>query len=104
MAWLILIVGSLCEVGWLISLKSTQGFTRLLPTLITLVFMAASVGCLGLAVRSIPLGTAYAAWTGGSIAAAAAVGIFFFDEPTTPVRIASISLIILGILGLRLTS
>jgi quaternary ammonium compound-resistance protein SugE len=104
MAWLILIIGSLCEVAWLIALKFTEGFTRIVPSVITLAFMAASVGCLGLAVRTIPLGTAYAAWTGGSIAAAAMVGIYAFGEPTTPIRLVSIFLIMLGIIGLRITS
>ena len=102
MAWFILIVGGLCEVGWLIGLKYSEGFTRLLPSIVTMAFMGASIGCLGLAVKSIPIGTAYAAWTGTSIAAAAALGIYLFDEPTTLLRLVSIGLIILGIIGLRL--
>lgn len=104
MPWLILIVGSLCEVGWLISLKFAEGFTRLLPSLITVAFMAASIGCLGLAVKAIPMGTAYAAWTGTSIAAASLLGIYLFNEPTTAIRLVSIGLIVLGIIGLRLNS
>lgn len=104
MAWLILIVGGLFELGWLVAIKFTDGFTRLLPSIVTVSFMAASVGCLGLAVKSIPLGTAYAAWTGTSIAGAAALGIYLFDEPTTLLRLVSISLIILGIIGLRIGS
>jgi quaternary ammonium compound-resistance protein SugE len=104
MAWLILIVGGLCELGWLIGLKYTEGFTRLVPSIVTLAFMMASIGCLGQAVKSIPLGTAYAAWTGTSIASAAIVGIYVFNEPTTLLRLVSIGLIILGIIGLRIES
>ena len=92
MAWVILFIGSLCEVGWLIALKYTEGFTRLPSTLVTVAFMGASVGCLGLAVKSIPMGTAYAAWTGTSIAVATVFGIYLFDEPTTVIRLASIGL------------
>ena len=102
MAWFILLVGGLCEVGWLIGLKHTEGFTRLLPSLVTVAFMGASIGCLGLAIRSIPMGTAYAVWTGTSVAAVTAVGIVFFDEPTTLIRLGAIGLIVLGIIGLRL--
>jgi quaternary ammonium compound-resistance protein SugE len=89
-------------MAWFILL--TEGFTRLLPSIVTLAFMGASIGCLGLAIRSIPMGTAYAVWTGTSIAAVAAVGVVFFDEPTTLIRLGSIGLIVLGIIGLRLES
>jgi quaternary ammonium compound-resistance protein SugE len=88
-------------MAWFILL--TEGFTRLLPSIVTLAFMGASIGCLGLAIRSIPMGTAYAVWTGTSIAAVA-VGVVFFDEPTTLIRLGSIGLIVLGIIGLRLES
>lgn len=104
MAWIILLIGSLCEVVWLVSMKYADGFTRLTPSIVTVVFMAVSVGCLGLAVKSIPMGTAYAVWTGGSIAAATILGIYLFDEPTTPIRLISIALIVAGIIGLRLQS
>ncbi|MGJ0452683.1 MAG: DMT family transporter [Methylocystis sp.] len=102
MDWIILFIGSLCEVGWLIGMKYSSGFTRLWPSLIMVFFMGASVGCLGLAVRTIPAGTAYAVWTGASIAAATLVGVFLFKEPTTVLRLGSIGLILLGIIGLRL--
>ncbi len=102
MDWIILFVGSICEVGWLIGMKYADGFTRLWPSVIMVFFMAASVGCLGLAVKTIPAGTAYAAWTGASIAAATVVGVYLFGEPTTPLRLGSIALIVLGIVGLRL--
>ncbi len=101
MAWFILIMGGLFELGWLTALKFTEGFTRVLPSAFVVIFMTASIGCLGLAVKSIPLGTAYAAWTGTSIAAAAALGIYLFNEPVTLLRLISIGLIILGIIGLK---
>ena len=103
MAWLILLVGSLCEVGWLIGMKYAEGFTRFWPSVIMVFFMAASIGCLGLAVKEIPAATAYAVWTGGSIAAVAIVGVFLFNEPATLLRLASITLILLGMVGLRLS-
>jgi len=102
MDWIILFIGSICEVGWLIGMKYAEGFTRLWPSLIMVFFMAASVGCLGVAVKTIPAGTAYAAWTGTSIAAATLVGVYLFNEPTTFLRLGSIGLIVLGIIGLRL--
>jgi multidrug transporter EmrE-like cation transporter len=76
-------------------------FTR---SIVTIAFMGASIGCLSLAIRSIPMGTAYAVWTGTSVAAVTAVGVVFFDEPTTIIRLGSIGLIVLGIVGLRLES
>ncbi len=103
MAWFILLVGSVCEVGWLVGMKYADGFTRFWPTAIMLFFMIASVGCLGIAVKSSPAGTAYAVWTGGSIAAVAVVGVYLFNEPATPMRMASILLIIVGMIGLRLS-
>ncbi|QGM96213.1 DMT family transporter [Methylocystis parvus] len=103
MAWIILLIGSVCEVGWLIGMKYADGFTRFWPTVVMLFFMIASVGCLGLAVKSIPAGTAYAVWTGGSIAAVAIIGVFLFGEPPTPLRLASFALIIAGMVGLRLS-
>ncbi|MEK4033988.1 multidrug efflux SMR transporter [Methylocystis sp. IM3] len=103
MAWVILLIGSLCEVGWLVGMKYAEGFTRVWPTVIMLFFMIASVGCLGVAVKYIPAGTAYAVWTGGSVAAVTVVGVYLFNEPATPMRLASIALIIIGMVGLRLS-
>lgn len=103
MAWIVLFLGSLCEVGWLIGMKYAEGFTRFWPTVAMVAFMAASIGCLGYAVRSIPAGTAYAVWTGASIAAAALVSAFLFNEPMTPLRLGSLALIVAGIAGLRLS-
>jgi quaternary ammonium compound-resistance protein SugE len=102
MAWIILLIGSICEVGWLIGMKYADGFTRLWPSVIMVFFMAASVGCLGLAVKEIPAGTAYAVWTGGSVAAVTVVGVYLFGEPATLLRIGSILLILIGMVGLRL--
>jgi len=103
MAWVILLIGSLCEVGWLIGMKYGEGFTRFWPSVVMVFFMASSVGCLGLAVREIPAATAYAVWTGGSVAAVTIVGAYFFGEPMTLIRIGSIMFIILGMVGLRLS-
>jgi quaternary ammonium compound-resistance protein SugE len=103
MAWFILLIGSLCEVGWLVGMKYADGFTRFWPSVIMLFFMIASVGCLGIAVKSIPAGTAYAVWTGGSVAAVGVVGVYLFGEPATPLRLASIALIVAGMVGLRLS-
>jgi quaternary ammonium compound-resistance protein SugE len=102
MDWVILAIGSLCEVGWLVGMKYADGFTRLWPSVIMVFFMMASVGCLGLAVKTIPAGTAYAVWTGGSVAAVAVVGVYLFNEPTTLLRLGSIGLILAGMIGLRL--
>ena len=102
MDWIILMIGSVCEVGWLVGMKYAEGFTRFWPSAIMVFFMIASIGCLGVAVKTIPAGTAYAVWTGGSIAAVAIVGVYLFDEPATLLRIGSIALILLGMVGLRL--
>jgi quaternary ammonium compound-resistance protein SugE len=103
MDWIILVIGSLCEVGWLVGMKYAEGFTRFWPSVIMVFFMIASIGCLAVAVKTIPAGTAYAVWTGGSIAAVAIVGVFLFHEPATPLRLASFGLIVAGMVGLRLS-
>jgi quaternary ammonium compound-resistance protein SugE len=104
MAWLFLIVAGLCEIAWAIGLKYTEGFLRFLPTVGTLVAMAASIGFLGLALKSLPVGTAYAVWTGIGIVGTAALGIYLFNEPATSFRLACIGFILMGIIGLRITS
>lgn len=103
MDWIILLIGSFCEVGWLVGMKYADGFTRFWPSVVMVFFMMASVGCLGIAVKTIPAGTAYAVWTGGSVAAVTLVGVYLFNEPTTPLRVASIVLIVAGMVGLRLS-
>ena len=104
MAWALLIVAGLFEVGWAIGLKYTEGFTRLWPSLWTVASMAISVYLLALAVRTLPMGTSYAVWTGIGAAGTALLGIILFNEPANPGRLASIALIVAGIAGLRLAS
>jgi quaternary ammonium compound-resistance protein SugE len=104
MAWLILLVAGLCEIAWAIGLKYTEGFSRLLPTLGTVAAMVASIVFLGIAVKSLPVGTAYAVWTGIGTIGTAAFGVYFFNEPATLLRFACIGLILSGIIGLKITS
>jgi quaternary ammonium compound-resistance protein SugE len=104
LAWLFLFVAGLCEVAWAIALKYSEGFSRLYPSMATLAAMAASIGLLGLALKSLPVGTAYAVWTGIGAAGTAALGIYLFSEPATVLRLISIGLIVAGIAGLRMTS
>jgi len=102
MAWIILAFAGLFEVGWAVGLKFTQGFTRLWPSLWTLASMALSLGLLGLALKSLPLGTAYAVWTGVGTIGTVLVGILFLGEPATVARIACVGLIVAGIAGLKI--
>lgn len=102
MAWIWLLAAGLLEIVWAIGLKYTAGFTRLAPSLITLAAMAASVYCLAVAVRTIPIGTGYAVWTGIGAVGVAILGMVLFGEPRGIARIASILLIVAGIAGLKL--
>lgn len=104
MAWLYLFVAGLFEVGWAIGLKYTQGFTRLVPTLFTGASMVVSLGLLGLALKSLPVGTAYAVWTGIGTIGTAILGIALLSEPAGALRLACIGLIVAGIVGLKLVS
>jgi quaternary ammonium compound-resistance protein SugE len=104
MAWLFLFVAGLCEIAWAIGLKYTEGFSRFLPTVGTVLAMAASIGFLGLALKSLPVGTAYAVWTGIGTVGTTALGIYLFNEPATSLRLACIGFILLGIIGLRIAS
>lgn len=104
MQWFLLFLAGLLEVVWAIGLKYTEGFTRPWPTAITLVAMAASVGLLGLAMRGLPVGTAYAVWVGVGAVGTAILGIYLFNEPATPGRLISLGLIVAGIVGLKLAS
>ena len=101
MAWVILVIAGLLEVGWAVGLKYTDGFTRIWPTIGTAVALVGSMALLGLAVRVLPLGTAYAVWTGIGTVGTAILGIALFHEPATVARVAFIGLIVVGILGLR---
>ena len=103
MPWFYLFLAGLLEVGWVLGLKYAEGFTRPLPSLFTAVALIASMGFLGLAIRDLPLGTAYAVWTGIGTLGAAAFGIWLFDEPASLMRLACIGLIALGIVGLKVT-
>jgi len=104
MGWLWLLLAGLSEVGWAVGLKYTQGFTRLLPSLATAASMALSLGLLGLALRSLPLGTAYAVWTGIGTIGTVVAGMILFGEPATALRLGCIGLILAGIAGLKLAS
>jgi quaternary ammonium compound-resistance protein SugE len=101
MPWMTLFVAGLLEVTWAIGLKYTEGFTRLWPSILTLASMAASVLLLGLALKSLPIGTAYAVWTGIGALGTAILGIILFGEPATAARLACIGLIVAGIVGLK---
>ena len=101
MAWLLLFFAGLFEVGWAIGLKYTEGFTRLGPTLLTVASMVASLWLLGLALKTLPIGTGYAVWTGIGTIGTALLGIVLFSEPATALRLACIALIVMGILGLK---
>jgi quaternary ammonium compound-resistance protein SugE len=103
MAWLLLFVAGFCEVAWAIGLKYTEGFTRLYPSIATVAAMGASVGLLGLALKTLPVGTAYAVWTGVGAAGTVALGIYLFGEPVTVLRLMCIGLILTGIVGLRIS-
>jgi len=104
MAWVMLIVAGLLEVGWAVGLKYTQGFARLWPTVGTVISLIASMALLGLAVRTLPLGTAYAVWTGIGTVGTALLGMVLFQEPATALRLICITLIVVGILGLKLVT
>ncbi len=104
MNWTYLAIAGVLEIAWAIGLKYTEGWTRLVPSLITGALMIASFYFLSLAVRTLPIGTAYAVWTGIGTVGAAILGMILFDEPKDIIRIACIFLIIAGIAGLKLTS
>jgi len=104
MAWFILFAAGLFEVGWAVGLKYTEGFTRLWPTLWTIASMIISLGLLGVALRSLPLGTAYAIWTGVGTVGTVVLGIMLFSEPAKAVRLVCIGLIVAGIVGLKLVT
>jgi quaternary ammonium compound-resistance protein SugE len=104
MAWIYLTIAGLFEVGWAIGLKYTEGFTRLLPSLWTIASMILSIVLLGLALKTLPVGTAYAVWTGIGAVGTATLGIYLFAEPATVARLLCIGLILSGIIGLKLVT
>jgi quaternary ammonium compound-resistance protein SugE len=101
MAWALLVVAGFFETGWAIGLKFTEGFSRPIPSILTILAMAISMGLLGFAVRSLSVGTAYAVWTGIGSAGTVLLGIYLFGEPATAGRLACIGLIVAGIVGLK---
>lgn len=102
--WLILIIAGLFEIGWAVGLKYTEGFSRLWPSVGTILAMIISMGLLGLAVRSLPVGTAYAVWVGVGAIGTAILGIVLFGEATTVWRLLSLGLIVAGVIGLKLAT
>ena len=104
MSWLILLIAGLLEVVWAVGLKYTHGFSRLVPSVITVVAMVVSMAMLSWAMKSLPVGTAYAVWTGIGAVGAAITGILLLGESASPMRIASLALIVMGIIGLKLSA
>lgn len=104
MNWLILITAGLFEIVWAIGLKYTEGFSRFWPSALTLAAMAVSVGLLGIAMKGLPVGTAYAIWVGVGAVGTAILGIILFGEPANPARLLSLALIVCGIIGLKLST
>lgn len=104
MPWLILFIAGLLEVVWAVGLKYTHGFSRLVPSVITVVAMIVSMAMLSWAMKSLPVGTAYAVWTGIGAVGAAITGILLLGESASPMRIASLALIVLGIIGLKMSA
>jgi quaternary ammonium compound-resistance protein SugE len=104
MSWIFLFFAGLFEIGWAIGLKYTDGFTRPVPTVLTVVSMIISLGLLGLALKTLPVGTAYAVWTGIGTVGTALLGVWLLGEPATALRLACIALIVCGIVGLKLVA
>ena len=104
MAWAILVVAGLFEVGWAIGLKYTEGFTRLWPTVGTVIAMIISLGLLGIAMKSLPVGTSYAVWVGVGAVGTAILGIVLLGESANAGRLVSLALIVAGIVGLKLAT
>ncbi|MDP2330769.1 MAG: quaternary ammonium compound efflux SMR transporter SugE [Reyranella sp.] len=104
MAWLVLFAAGLCEIGWAVGLKYTEGFSRLVPSVLTVGAMVVSMVLLGVALKTLPVGTGYAIWTGIGAVGTAVLGIILFGESMEPMRLASIALIVAGIVGLKLAT
>ena len=104
MAWIILVVAGLFEVGWAIGLKYAEGFTRLWPTIWTVLAMIASLWLLGIAMKSLPVGTAYSVWVGVGAVGTVILGIVLLGDPVNATRLVSVALIIAGIIGLKLAT
>lgn len=104
MAWVYLFFAGLLEIGWAMGLKYAEGFTRPIPSALTALSMVGSIGLLGLALRSLPIGTAYALWTGIGVLGTTVLGMLLLGESASPARLLCIALIVCGIIGLKLTA
>lgn len=104
MSWIYLSIAGVFEVVWAIALKYTEGFTRLVPSIVTIIGMIISFGFLSVALKNIPIGTAYAVWTGIGAVGTVIIGMILFGEPATVIRLVFIGLIVSGIIGLKLTA
>jgi quaternary ammonium compound-resistance protein SugE len=104
MKWLLLVIAGLLEIGWAIGLKYTDGFSRLWPSVATIGAMVASITLLGIAMKDLPVGTAYAIWVGIGAFGAAVLGILLFDESASALKLASLALIVTGVVGLKLAT
>lgn len=104
MAWIYLLGAGIFEMVWVVAMKYVEGFTKIVPSVIMVVGMVFSVGLLGLAVKTIPLGTGYAIWTGIGAVGAVTYGMIFFGEPVTALRLTFVAMIIVGLVGLKLVS
>jgi quaternary ammonium compound-resistance protein SugE len=104
MAWVYLLLAGLLEIAWMAGMKYSDGFSRLVPSVLTVAALVASFVLLLFAIRTIPMGTAYAVWTGVGAAGAAIVGILLFDEPADVARLLCVAVIVAGVVGLKLTS
>lgn len=104
MSWLILLLAGLFEIGWAIGLKYTQGFTQVWPSILTVLAMVISMGLLGLAMKTLPVGIAYAAWVGIGIVGTAVLGVLLFNEPISLLKVVSICFIGVGVVGLKLSA
>jgi quaternary ammonium compound-resistance protein SugE len=104
LAWLVLFIAGLCEIGWAVGMKYTDGFSRLWPSVWTVIGMIASVLLLGWSLKTLPLGTAYAVWTGIGAVGTAILGVYLFDESREVLRFVCIGLIVAGIVGLKLVT
>jgi quaternary ammonium compound-resistance protein SugE len=104
MAWILLVIAGLLEMGWAIGLKYTHGFTRLWPSVLTILAIVVSMYLLALAARTLPIGTAYAVWVGIGAAGTAILGMWILKEPVTPARVVFLSLMIVSIIGLKFST
>jgi len=104
LSWFLLVLAGLLEVCWALGLKYTEGFTRLVPSIFTIIALVASMGLLGIAARDLPIGTAYGVWVGIGALGAAIGGIFLFGESANPARLAFLALLLVSIIGLKATS